>query len=111
MAYSRFIDSDIYIYPHVGGWIECAACWLNEGRAKKSLFLRCVEINNDNDLTEHLNIHKLAGHKMPDNLLGDILNDPDRYGTRAGHVPNEYLIQDDHKDNKSKITKFLGPNK
>ena len=30
MAYSRFWDSDIYIYPHVEGHICCAACWLSE---------------------------------------------------------------------------------
>ena len=38
MAYSRFADSDIYIYAHVGGWIECAACWLNERTDEYSLF-------------------------------------------------------------------------
>lgn len=80
MAYSRFSNSDIYIYPHVGGWIECAACWLNEGKPEKSLFVESVEINNDQDLIEHIRLHKMHGHDIPENLLEDILNDPDRYG-------------------------------
>ena len=29
----------------------------------------------------------------------------------AGFAENEYLTQDDYKDNKSRITPFLGPNR
>ena len=80
MAYSRFIDSDIYIYPHVGGWIECSACWLNERTDEYSLFSMSEEIQDDNHLIEHIREHARAGHNMPENLLQDILADPDRYG-------------------------------
>jgi hypothetical protein len=80
MAYSRFIDSDIYIYPHVSGHIECAACWLNENKDEYSLFVASVHINNDDQLRDHLELHAKAGHDMPDHLLQDILQDDDRYG-------------------------------
>jgi hypothetical protein len=81
MAYTRFLDSDIYIYPHTRGYIECAACWLNESKTEYSLFVASVQITNDDQLREHLDLHAKAGHDMPDNLLQDILQDADRYGS------------------------------
>lgn len=80
MAYSRFMDSDIYIYPHVAGYIECCACWLNEDKDRYSLFLANVEITNDDQLIAHLEAHAKEGHDMPIDLLQEILADPDRYG-------------------------------
>lgn len=80
MAYTRFFDSDLYIYPHVEGHIECCACWLNESKDEYSLFLANVKITNDDDLKEHLDRHAKAGHNMPDGLLQEILQDDDRYG-------------------------------
>jgi hypothetical protein len=80
MAYSRFYDSDIYIYPHVSGHIECAACWLNEDKPKPGLFIESIKITNDDQLRSHLELHAKAGHNMPEDLLQDILADPDRYG-------------------------------
>ena len=80
MAYSRFIGSDIYIYPHVSGHIECQACFLNEPQDEYSLFSSSKIINNDDQLRDHLEAHANAGHSMPEDLLQDILADPDRYG-------------------------------
>jgi len=80
MAYSRFTNSDIYIYPSVGGWIECAACFLNEPTDEYSLFSVSLSIYNDDQLADHLEQHAKADHNMPENLLQEILADPDRYG-------------------------------
>ena len=80
MAYTRFSDSDIYIYPHIDGYIECCACWLNESDDEYSLFLANVKIDNDLDLARHLKAHANQRHDMPENLLQEILADPDRYG-------------------------------
>jgi hypothetical protein len=79
MAYSRFFDSDIYIYPHIDGYIECCACWLNE-RLDTGLFGLSEKITNDEQLEIHLDDHLLAGHDIPDGLLDEILRDPERYG-------------------------------
>ena len=79
MAYARFLDSDIYIYSHINGYIECCACWLNEKKEDYSLFLANVNIHNDDELREHLELHAKVGHNMPESLLQDILADPDRY--------------------------------
>ena len=80
MAYSRFTNSDIYIYPSVGGWIECAACFLNEPQDEYSLVSASLSIYNDDQLADHLEQHARADHNMPENLLQEILADPDRYG-------------------------------
>ena len=82
MAYARFFDSDIYIYPHVGGWIECQACWLNEGTDEYSLFSSSEEIYDDKHLIEHIGQHRQLGHNIPDDLIDQILADPDRYGPK-----------------------------
>jgi hypothetical protein len=79
MAYSRFFDSDIYIYPHVDGYIECCACWLNE-KLETGLFGLSEKIQDDQTLEEHIDEHILAGHNIPEGLLQDILSDDDRYG-------------------------------
>ena len=80
MAYSRFFDSDIYIYAHVDGYIECCACWLNENLDEYSLFGLSEKIDTDEKLIDHLEEHAKAGHDMPEDLLQDILEDADRYG-------------------------------
>jgi hypothetical protein len=80
MAYSRFTDSDIYIYPSTLGHIECAGCFLNIAKDEYSLF-KSTQIYDDETLLIHLLQHKISGHKMPDSLAQDILADPDRYGS------------------------------
>jgi hypothetical protein len=71
MAYSRFWDSDIYIYPSVDGDIVCAACILSESS---------FHIDNDADVVSHINAHREAGHNVPEGLAEDILHDPERFG-------------------------------
>ena len=80
MAYSRFFDSDIYIYSHIDGYIECCACWLNDKLEDYSLFGLSEKITNDEQLIAHLEEHAKVDHNMPENLLQEILADPDRYG-------------------------------
>ena len=79
MAYSRFFDSDIYIYAHVEGYIECWACWLNE-RLDIGLFGLSSKIADDDTLARHIDDHIKAGHDIPDGLLEEILHDSERYG-------------------------------
>ena len=79
MAYSRFYDSDIYIYPSVEGHIECAGCFLNISPNEDTIFYS-TKIYDDETLLMHILQHRISGHKMPDSLAQDILADPDRYG-------------------------------
>lgn len=79
MAYSRFFDSDIYIYPHVGGHIECSACLLNQVD-DGSVFPKSEYIYDDPHLWEHIEEHVKAGHDIPRFLIQEILEDENRYG-------------------------------
>ena len=80
MAYARFYDSHIYIYPSTEGYITCAGCWLNKDKSGLSIFPNSTNITNDDQLRDHLEAHAKSGHSMPENLLQEILADPDRYG-------------------------------
>jgi hypothetical protein len=72
MSYSRFFDSDIYIYPHVDGYVYCAACLLSK-EAKSEI------IKDDEHLFLHLHEHFKAGHDVPEMLYYEIIMDEDRY--------------------------------
>jgi hypothetical protein len=79
MAYSRFSNSDIYIYPHVDGHIECAGCFLNIPTDEYTLF-KSEHIHDDETLLMHIVRHRISGHNIPDDLEAEILRDPERYG-------------------------------
>ena len=79
MAYSRFTDSDIYIYPHVDGHIECAGCFLNIPTDEYTLF-KSECILDDETLLMHILQHRISGHNIPEGLEEEILRDPERYG-------------------------------
>ena len=70
MAYSRFFDTDIYIYPHIDGYVYCAACLLSENSEI---------IRDDNHLFLHIEDHIRAGHDIPDMLYYEIIMDSGRY--------------------------------
>lgn len=62
MSYARFgADSDVYMYHHVGGFIDCCACSLNEG--KRTL------LNTRSEAISHLIKHKEAGHMVPEHTI------------------------------------------
>ena len=72
MAYSRFWDSDIYIYSHVDGYVCCAACWLSS-EAQSEV------IKDDEHLFIHIEDHLKAGHDIPEMLFYEIVMDDERY--------------------------------
>ena len=85
MAYSRFYDSDIYIYPSVEGHIECAGCFLNISKGvntspDEDTIFHSTKIYDDETLLMHIVQHRISGHNIPDNLEDEILRDPERYG-------------------------------
>jgi len=79
MAYSRFYDSDIYIYPSVEGHIECAGCFLNIPKDEHTIF-KSEHILDDETLLMHILQHRISGHNIPEGLEAEILRDPERYG-------------------------------
>jgi hypothetical protein len=79
MAYARFYNTDIYIYPHVQGHIECSACILIQEDNPHHLFPKSESIYNDEQLLAHIAEHRYRGHDIPVDLEQEILSDPDRY--------------------------------
>lgn len=62
MAYARFdVDSDVYVFLHVEGFLHCCSCCLNEDHDFK-----CTTTA---DMIAHLGEHARAGHDVPDDVV------------------------------------------
>jgi hypothetical protein len=59
MAYSRFIDSDVYIFADVSGGYTCCACMLKH----KERFW------TTDDIITHVKAHMAAGHDVPADVI------------------------------------------
>ncbi len=72
MSYARFGwgGSDVYVFMHVGGFLECCMCFLDDHQDEGSF-----QANSTQTMIDHLNKHELAGHTIPldiyDNLWAD----------------------------------------
>ena len=60
MSFERFSSSDVYIFEHVGGFIQCCGCWL-DGDDEDSWF---VELKTPREALAHLDRHDAAGHDI-----------------------------------------------
>lgn len=65
MSFERFSTSDIYIFEHVGGFIECCACSLDTHLGisieEDGFPLRFVRLNTPREALAHLDEHEFAG--------------------------------------------------
>lgn len=77
MAYSRFIDSDIYIYASTLGYITCSGCSLSELDGRYTL--KSINLYTDKDILEHIARHRAKGDLIPEGLEDEILSDKDRF--------------------------------
>lgn len=59
MSFARFSYSDVYVYEHVGGFIECCACSL-----KESTVDWYAQFKTPREAIAHLKEHKKAGHDI-----------------------------------------------
>lgn len=67
MSYARFsADSDVYVYAHIGGFVECCGCRLGEQ----------WDFHSPAEIVTHLREHEAAGHKVPDHLFDPELYEP-----------------------------------
>lgn len=58
MSWTRFAsDSDVYVFENNGGYIECCGCRL----VRPDPMVNTVE-----EMLQHLEQHRAAGHKVPD---------------------------------------------
>jgi hypothetical protein len=59
VSYVRFAEdgSQVYVYEHVDGWIECCGCALAAGT--------CGKFYTRGACITHLRDHEAAGHRVP----------------------------------------------
>lgn len=60
MSFERFSTSDIYMFEHVGGWIECCGCWFSDW-PDGGYF---PQFKTPREALAHLDTHERAGHDI-----------------------------------------------
>lgn len=69
MIYSKFGESDVYVYSIAGRGLVCAMCYFGDELE--------VSFNAEStqEMIDHLNAHQKIGHSLPSNLLNFLLLD------------------------------------
>lgn len=60
MSIERFSTSDVYMFEHVGGFIECCACSLGESKDDSEWF-KFIQLKTPREALAHLDEHEAAG--------------------------------------------------
>ena len=60
MSFERFSTSDIYMFEHVGGWIECCGCWFADSPDGDYF----PQFKTPYEALMHLAVHEKAGHDI-----------------------------------------------
>ncbi len=70
MSYARFgwDNSDVYIYEHVGGFIECCGCVLIEPEGELDIF-GFFHASTAREMLDHIDKHKAHNHHVPDDCI------------------------------------------
>lgn len=62
MSFSRFLSSDVYIFEHAGGYIQCCGCWLSE--LEDGEIFGSTNLKTPREALEHLDAHEAAGYDI-----------------------------------------------
>jgi hypothetical protein len=62
MSFERFSTSDIYMYEHVGGFIECCGCWFSGDWFEREVYF--PQFKTPREALAHLDTHEKAGHDI-----------------------------------------------
>lgn len=60
MSFERFSSSDVYIYEHVGGFIECCGCLFGDWGTEEAF----AQFKTPREALSHLDKHEKAGHDI-----------------------------------------------
>ena len=91
MSYARFSEtSDVYVFAHVGGFVQCCGCALGDE----------WDFHSAAEVVAHLREHEEAGHVVPEHLFDEALYEADDFvpmchvfmcrenaGHGGGHAP------------------------
>jgi hypothetical protein len=61
VSFERFSTSDIYMYEHVGGFIECCGCLFSDWPDGGDYF---PQFKTPYEAMLHLAVHEMAGHDI-----------------------------------------------
>lgn len=89
MSYARFgwDGSDVYVFMHTGGFLDCCGCclqereWVDEPGSWFGGYLRDVgeiiqtQFYSTQGMIDHLKEHIKAGHCVPDDVIPRLLED------------------------------------
>lgn len=65
MSFERFSTSDIYMFEHVGGFIECCGCWFSDwGISIEEKVEYFPQFRTPREALAHLDTHENAGHDI-----------------------------------------------
>ena len=75
MSYARFGwgGSNVYVFMHVGGHLECCMCFLDDHQDEGSF-----QAGGTQAMIDHLMRHKMAGHTVPPNVFDDLWLDNEK---------------------------------
>lgn len=59
MSFERFFSSDVYIFEHVGGFIECCGCWFVDWDTESF-----PQFKTPRQAIHHLYAHMTMGHNV-----------------------------------------------
>lgn len=62
MSFERFSSSDIYMFEHVGGFIQCCGCWFSGDWINEAVDF--PEFKTPREALAHLDVHEQAGHDI-----------------------------------------------
>lgn len=71
MSYARFgwDDSEVYVFMHVGGFLECSACLLAHEEGEP------FDANDTQTMINHLKKHESAGYNVPRHIYALLWED------------------------------------
>lgn len=67
MSYARFVESDIYVYLDVSGYLVCVLCTLNEANTFRA--------NNTQMMVAHIKQHEAKGDYVPSDIYQNLWKD------------------------------------
>jgi hypothetical protein len=62
VSFERFSSSDVYIFEHVSGFIECCGCWITEPEDPQ--IFGFARLKTPREALAHLDAHEQAGHDI-----------------------------------------------
>lgn len=61
LSFSRFGEADVYVFEHVGGFIQCCGCSLAEGEIDIDDNFGMYDADTPREMLAHLDRHEEAG--------------------------------------------------